>query len=585
MPGGSIDDDGRDPGGETMKWQASARLLMVLATGTLACATGHRSPADAAPDSVPDQTGTDAVTDLALEVEADAPAPCDPAFAAKATEGRKWLEGGEPLRARDAFVDALALCPDDPASHFGAAMGEMAYGTELLMALLTVLQGQATGPTLPKAVPAEPFFLLDPHAGPSRNDYIAAEIHGILLGVRDHFAAGVDHLDAIGDRDPAFASKAVPVSMGVKPMLVFRGAFDAGDVQLMRAIGSFATGVFDFLAGQSLDTDLMTLLGEMSHGLSGSLDFPKISRIVAYVLDQDDRFLRLDPVDGERLFVDARQRFAAVGPALRDALAAARTPAAGGMDVSLVEVHGGDSTLTVCCRVRTDADGKTVEEPMSFTLAGQTVDAFVAASDSILAKGPAVTLHGAVLPILATLVSAGARSGVLDAFGLKMPAGIDLAAFEIEDLSMLLKGLLPNAVAFDWGAFFSKPVGLRAWLPAVTTGKGHLEDIIRAEWECPGDLQPDGYPTGSLRLLCAKGAALADGPHFVGTPDEIPADGVASGFPVFVFPDPTLNDLAHVDLDSAVGDADSSHFALADRASLNSALALVLGDVLGLLAK
>jgi hypothetical protein len=187
------------------------------------------------------------------------------------------------------------------------------------------------------------------------------------------------------------------------------------------------------------------------------------------------------------------------------------------------------------------------------------------------------------VPALSVILVGFVRVGLLETFGLEEVAGIDLAGLEVDEISGLLRGLLPNVLAFDWGRFFEQPVGLRAWLPEATRDGASLDNRIRAEWECPGDLGPDGFPGGSLRMLCGKDAALADGPHFPGTPWETAADGTASPFPVMAFGDPSWNGLNLVNLAAPAGQVDLEGFAPADQTTWNAALARLLGGLLSLL--
>ena len=73
-----------------------------------------------------------------------------------------------------------------------------------------------------------------------------------------------------------------------------------------------------------------------------------------------------------------------------------------------------------------------------------------------------------------------------------------------------------------------------------------------------------------------------DAPHFVGTPHETTADGIASVFPYLAFSDPTWNGLVHVELE-AVGLSDTPGYALADQTSLNAALATGVAPIMALL--
>lgn len=490
-------------------------------------------------------------------------------------EGKRWLRDGEPAFARKAFERALTFAPDHTDALFGLALSHLVYGSELAVMAVSIA-GQLSDPKLP----TKP--MQTPPDTWSQNEYLAAELHFIFKSLRKYFATGSDLLERIKGRHLHFDVEAVPVSLGIKPTLMYRGIFDSGDVYLMQAVADTATGVFDVLAGQDLSTDVLTIVGLVKDGFD-DVDAKTIFAVLAYLLNEDKRFLTLHPEDGEAFFLDARKRFGAVGQHLARAIQVMIGEGPTGEGVSWWEpdaFEGG--ILHVCCRLRRAADGSVTEEVMTFGLTREILTAFQDASDSIRTAGQKVTLHGAVLPILATMVSVASQSGLLE--GLQMNLPIDIGGFEIAGISALLATLLPNVVAFDWGAFFEHPVGLRAWMPEVTySGQGGLADTVIAEWECPGDLDAKGFPSGPLGLFCGKGAALEDGPHFVGTPFEIEADGIASPVPLLAFADPLLNHLLYVNLEGHFGEADASSYEPATLQTLNAALARLLTGVVSLI--
>lgn len=490
-------------------------------------------------------------------------------------EGKRWLRDGEPAFARKSFEAALDLAPDHTDALFGLALSHLVYGSELAVMAVSI-GGQLSDPEASAASTGTP-----PDTW-SQNEYLAAELHYIFMNLRKHFALGSDLLARVEGRPLAFEVEAVPVSLGIKPTVMFRGVFDEADAHVMRAVADTAAGVLDVLAGQDLSTDVLTIVGLVQDGFD-DVDGRAIFGILAYLLNEDARFLTPHPEDGETLFEDARRRFGDAGRHLAAAIEALRVEGPSGKGVTWWEPDADEGgTLHVCCQVRRAADGAATEEEMTFGLTADILAAFRDASESIRTPGHKVTLHGAVLPILATMVSLVSQTGFLEGIQVSLP--IDLGGFEIAGISALLGSLLPNVVAFDWGAFFEHPVGLRAWLPEVTHGgQGGLTDTVIAEWECPGDLDENGFPSGTLGLLCAKEADLEDGPHFAGGPFEVGADGVASPVPVLAFSDPTLNHLIHVDLGGVPGGADASSYEPADLRSLNAALARLLAGVLSLI--
>jgi hypothetical protein len=586
-----------------MKTTTKLTFLAALALAATLAACGGGSdtlPGDAVPDLPdaagdpgPDGTGDvtdddrgDLATDESLGpdwhyppdvAEAGDVEPCD--AAEQVAKGIDWLAKAESGFARNEFEAAVVACPDDVRARFGAALAEMTFGAEQFVSALTVLSGQGTGPT----APSKPFgyWPLDAPPG-SQNEWLAGELHKLMVALRSSFAAAADNLVAIGDADPQFEMDASPVYLGIKPSLILRGRFDTGDVFFMRAVANLMTGILDVFVGQDLDSDVMSMVSMAKDGIDGDVDFMWISRFAAYLLGDSAHFLDLHPEDGLDAFQDAKTRFADVSPLLEKAIAKMREAGAGDDQVSFIEDLGTDVTIKVRNRVRKDDQGKPAEEPWSITLTKQHLQAFADCSKSILTPGYKVTLHGGVVPVLSAIVVGMVRTGILDSVDLvKLP--IDISPLDVEDLAGVIRSLIPNVMAFDWGEFFEHPVGLRAWFPAYTTDKPLWQNDLLAEWECPGDLGTDGYPNGKLRLLCTKDAVLTDAAHYVGTSYATTADGILSGFPVLAFPDPTLNHLAYVKLDAAAGSADTTGYVLADQTSLNAALAKLLGGILGLL--
>jgi hypothetical protein len=528
-------------------------------------------------DETPADPGNETRPDLPDDVADDAPLPDlpgdpgpDPALPFIA-EGKAHLRDAESGLALGSFHKALDVSPDSTDALFGAALAEMVYGSELAVMSVSIA-GQ----------------FADPEAGtrgveePSQNEYLAMEFHNIFMRLRLHFATAQGYLARIEGRPLYFPVEAVPVHLGIKPTLIYRGVFDEGDALLMHAVCQTVIGVFDFLAGQDMRTDVLTLVSLIKDGIGSKADGKLIFGAIAYLLNQDPAFLNVEPTEGTTLFFDSRDRFASAGPMLAAALERIEALGHGDDDVSWIEVQGANRMLFVRSGVRQDETGVPVEEVLSFELSPALMDAMDAASQSLQTEGKPVTLHGSVIPILAAFLSVAAKTGLLAGMGIDTPLGIDLGAFEIDGIAALLSSLLPNLMAFDWARFYQEPAGLRAWLPKTTPSLVFGEAGLVAEWECAADLNPDGFPQGSLGLLCAKEAVLADGPHFAGTSDAIAADGLASGFPVLAFKDPTWSGLLLLDPEGKPGSADASTFETADQRTLNLVLARMLGGLLSL---
>jgi hypothetical protein len=488
-------------------------------------------------------------------------------------EGFRWLQMAQPVFALENFEAALELCPDDVDGRFGAGLSSIVYGAELVSSIISIATGQLLRASSPTAAQ-------DDGDEPSRNEYLAEEFHRVFMGLRGHFTSGLDHLELIEGLPLSISVEQVPVHIGIKPLLMLRGEFDEADVLLIRAVTSMIVGLLDLVTAQDLNTDVLGLVNRLRGGFGGDVDFKLISETIAYFMDQDERFLTLHPTDGRALLREAGRRMADVAPLLAAVLEKGQDYGEAGTQVSFVDTVSGGWILTVRSSLRQDAGGGSMEEPMEFVLTEDLMEGLHQASDSLLNPGQPVTLHGSLVPALALILATTTESNLLAVFGIELPAGLDLSALEVPDIAAILKGLLPNVLAFDWGGWFDEPAGLRSLLPATTGG---TPSSIVASWECPEDVRPDRYPTGSFRMLCAAGSTLEDKAHFEGTAYETTPDGTAGALPLFGFPDPTGNGLFLVDLEGAAGSRDASTYEPATNTTLNAAISALLAGILALL--
>lgn len=480
------------------------------------------------------------------------------------------LAAGQSFRALREAEAGLERAPDDPDALFCAALAGMIDRVEFSLSLGKVLDMAGTYTSL---VAEEPSY----------GDELAEEIHGIFAYLHAGFALGVERLDAIGDRPLTFDADAVWVYNGPKPMLVYRGRFDQGDVQLMRVYGRFTVGVLDILRGQDLRGDVATLAALIvEDGLDGGFGFDKLLEILAYLTATDERFLTLHPEEGVDAFLEAREVLAGFGPELRAALAAVESlPTTPGVDEVTTAELMVDDGYRLTMRSRVDGAGDAaVETPIEVELAGPVLDGLDAVSLSVREPGTLVPWAGGMTHLLAIMIEPIIETralGDLTLGGVTLAPGI----FTIDSLANLLAALVPSPAAFDMGTFYANPVGLRALLPRSEGLGGFGADKMIAEWECPDDLDASGLPQGSGRVVCTDGVALVDGPHFVGTPDELAADGYESGFAYFVWNDPTWNGLLWADLSEVLPDTEPG-FTAVDATTINVVIGEMIGPLLNL---
>lgn len=519
---------------------------------------GGRPPSDAQAD--------DGGADL-LPPDAGEPIPCADSLAL----GRRRLADALAHEALLAFERGLQRCPEDPDLRFGAALAAGIDAAELSAMILSIV-GQVTNYEV------------------GRNEFVAESMHMELMRLRAEWLRALGHAALLRPEQVDFEVEAAWLYLGLEPTLVYRGVFDGGDLHLLRASVSFVVAVFDVIVGQDLRADLLGLVQELRGGLGG-LNFATIGRIFGtLLLAEGGAFFDIHPGDGAAIFAEAPGHLAAVG---RELVAALRWMQAhheqdDRAQVSRLEPlrRGADladgAQIVVSNVARLDPETGLVEETeLRSGFPVELQETFERVSASFDQPGVLVPFRTEVLPILATVLGAALHLGLLDSLLGSLP--IDLRVLDHAGLTQALDLFLPLPLALDPGTFFAQPAGLRVILPQVEDAE---PPRFVAEWECPGDLDETGYPSGSLRMLCAEGAELLDLPHYLGEPWELQSDGWLARTPYLVWEDATLNGLLWVDQD-ALDLFDPEHpgqFAPADLRSLNAALAVGLAPLLNLLS-
>jgi len=564
---------GRRSSESVRRWGLTPRSLTFLVAlsvtaALVACgddSTGSVADADVVEDTLAVEDTL--VADAEDTVAVDTVTPIDVTAEVQACKDQLAL--GQPYRALKEAEAALDKSPDDPDARFCAGLAVMIDRVEFMLSLSKVLDQAST-------------FVSLTTEEPSYGDQLAAELHRIFGYLRSGFATGVEHLDAIGDRPLTFDTTEVWVYNGPTPMLVYRGRFDQGDVQLMRVYGRFYVGFLDILYGQDLSGDVGSLVALIAEeGLDGGFSFGQLLNILAYLTASDERFLALHPEDGEAAFLEAREILARFGPDLRAALATVESlPSDGEVDeVTTAELMVDDGyRLTIESRVD-HLEDEQVETPIVVEIAGAALDGLEAVSESVREPGTLVPWDGGMTHLLAIMLVPIIETralGDIELGGVTLGPGI----FTIDSLANLLSALVEAPAAFDMGTFYSNPVGLRALLPRSESLGGFGLDRMVTEWECPDDLV-DGKPQGSGRFMCSEEAALTDAALFVGTADEIPADGYATAFPYFAWNDPTWNGLLWADLSEVLDDTAPGYVAVGAE-TINIVIAEMLGPLLSL---
>ena len=619
---------------KTMKHLSLLVLVSLLAL--TACSSGSSSSDDEvvadglgeiAPDGIDEVDPGDIAKDgdagdIADATDADAAEAGDSlsdideeALALFIDQGKYWLVNAEPYFALEAFESALELAPEAPDALFGAALAQQVYGSERFLTYLQMAPGQLFGFPAPVeeqtgflstalqaslgALPRSAFSLLSAlDALPdgiapqlSENDFLAQELRELLGFFHGDFAIVDARLDALLALPPEvfelesfeWSIEGVPFYVAVRPLMRFSGTYRKADLLLMRVTNDTMLWMLDFLLGQDFRGDVMTVIA-FARGLSsGGVEIWELLNLMGYLLSESPHFLALHDEEGKAYADDAHARMISIGENLVAALTHIREVEDRANGVTALNDSAPSDTITIANRVlRGDTDNPE-ELPMSMLFPGAVQESYDAIIEALGSPGAAMPFDEGAVVQLSTLVIAFSKSGLLEVFA-SDALPIDISPLELNSAVLLFNNLLKSAMAFDWASFHEHPVGLRFVLPLI----GYDEDTADAgsfllEWECSAEVEASGIgqPAGSGGFLCTADAVFEDSAHFVGTPYEIPADGVVSRLPYMAWEDPTWGGLLYVD-PSLIPEAINIEegYAPATNHSLNLALGGMIGPIL-----
>jgi hypothetical protein len=547
--------------------------LMLSVLAAVACSNSAPqgpsgdAPSDAAADILePPDAAPDSAADAAPEVGDDLPAgelPPPPDIGPLLDEARFWLAHGEPKMALDLFEEALALSPDDPDAVFGAGLAQYIHAAEFL-AMVSNMPAQFLGYASGEGT-------RDPE---SMNEAMAEQVAGVFADLNERFARAEALLSRIDDPDFEWSIDRAPLYYVARPMLMYRGRFDLGDVSLIRAVNGFCWWFTALMGAQDLATDFSYAMVIAQKVQGGGADPMMILEAAAYLLGTSPHFLGVNDSGGEELFYDGVLVMRDVGQHVLDAVAWLEDEEATEQDVTRLEWEGGERILVLHNRVTLDGYEGT-EEPLRVRLTDDVLEATAALVAALDEPGTVVPFSRGPGLQLATILGLAAKLGIVDQMGISLP--VDITHLEIDQIHTLLAGFLPDALGFDWAGFHQVPAGLRALLPLL---RDPDDGSWLLSWECPDDLWHDGFPSGPGGLLCGD-KELVDGPHFPGTPWEMDANGHVTKLPYLVWQDPTLSGL--VSVDAAYLDGGAPDWQAPDNTGMNTGLHLWLDAIMGFL--
>lgn len=450
-------------------------------------------------------------------------------------KGKYWLSVAEPVFALREYQKAIDLSPIPlQEAYFGAGLARFISAGELVGMILSLpaqLAGYNSGDGTKKFLIAN-----------SESEYIMQTLRQAFSDLRGTFLEADAYFAKVQEIDETlFEISGAPMYFTVRPIVVFRGKFDLGDLYLFRSATAFGLWATGLLSAQNFNTDLGVLLDTVKH-LDDGVDLFAILGTLSYLMSVNPSFLALDGETGQQVFEEGAKNMKDAGKFLVQAIDFQEAhPDQGQDEVTWYDQSGSTLIIKFSNKVLAkDLSEKVISLKFSEGLiadmrallqAMETPDAVVPWS-----KGPAIQL-GTAIALLQAM-------GIMDYIPIDLP--VDISSFGPDQLVGLLRTLLSDAFGFNYTAFFASPAGLRSFLP-IFSEKIDGVDRFLVEWECPEELAANGgKPLGKGDLACSDAAALTDLAHFEGTPYELAADGVTTPLPYLVFGDPTWSNFLRV---------------------------------------
>jgi len=544
--------------------------IAILAVLLGACSNPSTTPPaedTPTPDVLDTSTPEDAAVDTAVDTAADtadAELPPPPDISALLEEARFWLSHGEPKMALDLFEEALELSPDDPEAIFGAGLSQYIHAAEFL-AMVSNMPAQFLGYVSGDGI-------RDPE---SMNEAMAAQVAGVFADLNERFSRAEAHLARIDDPAFEWTIDRAPLYYVARPMLMYRGRFDTGDVALIRAVNGLCWWVTALLGAQDLETDFSYAMVIAQKVQGGGVDPIVILEAAAYLLGTSPQFLDINDENGETLFLEGAEVMHDVGMHILDAVAWLEAEEPSEQDVTRLEWDQGERIIVLHNRVVLDGyDG--AEEPLRVRMSDDILDATAELVAALENPGTVVPFSKGPGLQLATILGLAAKLGIVDQMGISLP--VDITHLEIEQILTLLVGFFPDVLGFDWAGFQQHPAGLRVLLPLLKDPDD--PDSWLLSWECPDDLWHDGFPSGPGGLLCGD-KELVDSAHFTETAWAMDPNDHLTKLPYMVWEDPTIGGLVYVD--GAFDDGGAPDWQAPDNQGLNSGLHLWLDSIMGFL--
>jgi len=486
-------------------------------------------------------------------------------------EGKYWLSVAEPGLAFEMFKQAVELAPQNQDALFGAGLSKYIHSVEFLAMLIT-LPSQFAGLVAGEGTTAKPH---------SQNDLLAEELHSVFDGLRKQLLEADTYLAQVDSPTLSFVVDEAPLYVLTRPIVNFRGKFDLADVYLLRSSLSFLTWTMELFSAQDFHTDMLTAVYEgMALRDKGKIGVWDVLPLVSQLMAADQRFLTLLSGEGEEIFQSGTQHVKASGAFLLEAIALLEEQG-GEAEGEVTALFEKDDMKSIVLSYRVDFDSGE-EEPVELDFSTEQLALAQNLLDAMDTPGTAIPFAEGPLIQLGAVLGFAAKLDLIRLLPVDIP--IDLTNVGPAQATALMSVFFGNSVAFDYGALFAKPVGLRAFLPLMAKlADPKLPQDFWLEWECPGETAETGFPAKAGGFVCSKDAELVDGDHFQGTAHEFAFDGLASALPYLIWEDPSWGNVLKVDVLYIDEMGSPSDFQDPDLRLTNLGVHLMLEPLVGLL--
>lgn len=542
------------------------------------------------------------------------PADADREMAAKLVQrGKTELGASQFTSASATFARAKDFDAANEEARFGHAISEILVFYEQMS---LIVRAAGFGDLVPAA------------ARPGDGTADEAEMYNrivldVLAPLRDNLTAAADELDTVRGADFEFRIGSLPVVWSNDVILELGGTWRDGDARFVGGLAHGTAALLEFALAHELKFDLFDVLDYFTAytGSFEEFDFtaPQLVNVVVHVFASNEDFLVLGgrdadldgEIDGPAGMARARrhvQTFAEDWAGMREIVA--QRP---GMLRSGTPLSGTLAVLELrdALVVKENAGGA----PEYGVLSVPVTEGFEAGLRALAANlgggGERVGFADHLVPIVS--VVAVSVVGVVTQLDLDLSDSVkDVLALvkKPDTVAGLINGVIPDVIAFDPGAYFDEPVGIREFVPRWRDDAGvpPNERSFFLEWECAyaedatapagstGNLlhyQADDETAKGYHFTCPAKSAV-DAAHFPSRATDaavfaqydiepIESDGIAGGLPYVVFGDPDFGRMLYMKADAKVIAGENpvgrGSFRLADQRALNAFVQQVYADL------